>query len=111
MGKEEESCGWYNLKYDLAETIIPKLETYLNEYSKGGMSIPSWLLSKSKDEFSDSEIDELVTKWKSEVNHMIDAFKQILNYKTGENENMNYDEDFIQDGLNKFAKHFQHFWD
>lgn len=40
MGEKEKSWGWYNLKYDLAETIIPKLETYLNEFSNGGMSIP-----------------------------------------------------------------------
>ena len=111
MEKEIKSWDWYNLKYDLAELIIPKLETYLIEYSKGGMSIPSWLLNESKDKFSDSEIDQLVTQWKSEVNHMIEAFKQILNYKTDEDENMDYDEAFIQDGLNKFAKHFQHFWD
>ncbi len=111
MEKRTKEWGWYNLKYDLAESIIPKLETYLIEYSKGGMSIPSWLLNEPKDEYSDFETDKLVHQWKSEVNHMIEAFKQVLNYKTGDYENIDYNETFIQDGLNKFAKHFQHFWD
>ena len=111
MKKVTESWSWCSIKYDLAETIIPKLENYLSEYSKGGMSIPSWLLSEPQDKFSDLEINELVNQWEIEVNHMIEAFKQILNYKTGDDESMSYDEDFIQDGLNKFAKHFQHFWD
>lgn len=111
MEKDIVSWKWYNLKYDLAELIIPKLETYLTEYSKEGMSIPSWLLNTPKDKYSDSEIDKLITQWKLEIIHMIKAFKQILNYKTGEDENIGYDEIFIQEGLNKFAKHFQHFWD
>jgi len=111
MVKQTEAWGWYNLKYDLSESIIPKLETYLVEYSKGGMSIPIWLLNEPKNEYSDTDINNLVTLWKSEINHMLQAFKQILNYKTGEDDNMDYDEIFIQEGLNKFAKHFQHFWD
>ena len=111
MEKATEEWGWYNLKYDLSESIIPKLETYLVEYSKGGMSIPIWLLNEPKNEYSDTDINNLVTLWKSEINHMLQAFKQILNYKTGEDDNMDYDEIFIQEGLNKFAKHFQHFWD
>ncbi len=111
MEKKTEAWGWYNLKYDLAKSIIPKLETYLIEYSKGGMSIPSWVSNESKDNYSDYEINDLVTQWKSEVNHMIEAFKQILAYKTDEDEDINYDENSIQEGLDKFAKHFQHFWD
>ena len=107
MEKEIGSWGWYDLKYELAELIIPKLEVYLTEYSKGGMSIPTCLLDAPQDEFSDSEIDKLVTLWKSELNHMIGAFKQILNYKTAEDEKIDYDEAYIQDGLNKFAKYFQ----
>jgi len=39
---------------------------------------------------------------------MIEAFKQILNYKTDDHEDMNYDETFIEERVNKFAKHFQH---
>ena len=111
MKKESEAWGQYNLKYDLAEIIIPKLETYLIEYSKGGTSLPTWLLKEPKDSYSDLETVRLITQWKSEVNHMIQAFKQILNYKTNENENMGYDETYIQEGLSKFARHFQHFWD
>jgi len=111
MEKKQETWGWFNLKYELAEMIVPKLETYQTEYSKKGMSIPNWLLNEPKSEYSDSEIKELQTKWESELIHMTMAFKQILNFKTGKDQTMNYDEEFIQKGLNKFAKHFQHFWD
>ena len=33
MEKGTEEWGWYNLKYDLAESIIPKLET-INDAAK-----------------------------------------------------------------------------
>ncbi len=112
MSKEIDQWSWGDLKYDLAETIIPKLENYLNEYSSKGFSIPTWLLKDQKEHYSDSEINELVSQWKSEVKHMIDAFKQILyNGPGGEFEDMEYDEKYIQEGLDKFAKYFLHLWD
>lgn len=111
MQEDIESWGWYNLKYDLAEVIIPKLESYLGGYLNTGVALPVWILDEPRSEFSDSEEYKLRAKWLDEVRHMISAFKQILNYKTDEDENMPYDEEFIQDGLNKFAKYFLHFWD
>ena len=111
MVKETDQWSWGNLKYDLAESIIPKLENYLVEYSKNGYSIPTWLENEQKEHYSDSEINDLTSKWKIEVKHMIDSFKLVLNPAIDQNGNMEYDENYIQDGLNKFAKYFQHLWD
>ena len=111
MEKENPEYEWYNLKYQLAEFIIPKLEMYKTQYIKEGMCIPDWVIDKKQKTYSESEIQELNMKWHSELDHMILAFKQILNYNTGEDPKMGYDAEFIQDGLNKFAQYFQHFWD
>ena len=105
--KKEEEWSWYALKYDLVEFIIPKLERYKREFQKEGVTIPNWVLKKEE------EITEevLIAKWIEELDLMINAFEQILNYTTGNDERMDYDEAFIQRGLNKFAQYFQHFWD
>lgn len=108
---EDNSWGWYSLKYDLAESILPKLENYKKGYLKEGMCIPDWVLKKKKETYSEKEIKELQILWIKEIDKMLLAFRQILNYKTGEDENIGYDEDQIQKGLDSFAKHFQHFWD
>jgi len=106
---QDKKGEWFNLKYDLAELIIPKLEQYKTGYLKEGMSIPSWLLSEKKESYSDIEIEELSKRWIMEIDKMIYGFKGVLDYKL--NYNIDYDEDKIQEGLNIFAKHFQDFWD
>lgn len=108
---EKQNWEWYCLKYDLAESIIPKLERYKSSYMKEGLSIPTWLINEEKKSYSDKEIKELQKLWIEEIDSMIIGFKQILNYSTQTDKEMGYDEIKIQIALSKFAKYFQHFWD
>ena len=102
---------WYELKYDLAETILPKLERYKTKYAKEGVSAPTWLTGQPLEALSEQEITGLQQSWKEELQHMVNAFRQILNHKTSEDQSIGYDEQYIQEGLDKFSKYFQHFWD
>lgn len=102
---------WYESKYHLAEIIIPILEAYKKEYNLEGRSIPSWLLDKEKKTLTNHEIEKLQKHWNEELDKMILAFKQILNYKISFDSNLGYDENKIQDGLNLFSKYFMHLWD
>ena len=98
------------MKYELAELIIPRLENYKDNYNKKGVSIPTWVNDTDSFDFSENEINEMRSKWNSELDKMLTAFKLVLNYNTLEN-NRGYDEKIVQEGLNSFAKYFQHFWD
>lgn len=108
---EDNTWGWYNLKYELAESIIPKLENYKKGYLKEGQCIANWVLEIKKESYSETEIQELQILWIEEIDKMLLAFRQILNYKTGDDENIGYDEDKIQKGLHSFGIYFQHLWD
>ena len=103
--------NWYNIKYELADLIIPKLEAYRQGYINEGISIPNWLLNLEKESFSPKEEMELKRRWIAELDKMILAFKQISNYATLEDSKLGYDESVIQEGLDSFGKYFQHFWD
>lgn len=103
----ETKYEWYDTKYALAETILPLLIRYKDNYSTDGVALPNWLENKSTNE------DVLIGEWIVELNKMINAFEMILAYR---NENQNIEnqleyENVIQHGLESFAKYFQHFWD
>lgn len=108
---KKESWGWFDLKYDLAELIIPKLENYKKRYIDEGMSIPSWMLDEELDSYSKEQIQDLKEKWINELDNMLHSFNQILNYKLRKDSVIGFDEVAIQIGLNSFSKYFQHFWD
>ena len=106
-----ETREWFDLKYDLAASIIPKLEGYKKGFIEEGVCIPDWLLDEKKSSYSEKEVNELNELWVKEIDKMLLGFKQILNYNTQRNKSIGYDEVVIQAGLDSFAKNFLHFWD
>ncbi len=107
----DEEYPWYQLKYSIAEFMIPKLEDYKNNYQKTGMSIPSLIEKDESRDFSDEKITRLRKDWLSKLEVMIVSFKMVLNYNAGDNPDIPYDEDLIQEGLELFAKYYQDLWD
>ncbi len=105
--------SWYETKYEMAEFILERLENYKENYNKNGYSLPNWVLSKSdkKEPDTNSEETKLKKIWNQELDMMIDSFRQILNYKLQFDNQLEYDEKKIQEGLNKFSKYYLHFWD
>lgn len=108
---EPNDYPWYQLKYGIAEFLIPKLEEYKENFAEHGMCIPTWLTLDTKDIYSDDEVSELRAAWLAEIDKMIMSFRMVLNYNTGEEPALGYDEDTIQEGLDSFARHYQHLWD
>lgn len=102
---------WYQLKYGIAELLIPKLEEYKTNFAIQGVCIPTWLTLDAKDTYSDQEVNELRTTWLAEIDKMILSFRMVLNYSTGEDPALGYDEETIQEGVESFARHYQHLWD
>ncbi|CAL2092912.1 hypothetical protein [Tenacibaculum sp. 190524A05c] len=111
--KEKDEWSWYETKYELAEIILNKLKLYKENYNKNGYSLPIWILNEEDKKESYSEQDEIKLKiqWNKELDIMINSFSQILNYTLQFDENLEYNEEKIQQGLNKFAKYYLHFWD
>ena len=110
MDKFEEH-PWYNLKYSIAEFLIPRLEEYKLKFIESGVSIPTWVSSDMKEPFSDEDIEKLNSIWISDLDLMIQSFKLVLNYKYNQDEIIPYDRRDIQKGIDLFARHYQHFWD
>lgn len=104
---------WNQLKYEMAEFILSRLINYKENYNKSGYSLPDWVLedAEKKDSYINKDEIELKNTWNEELDKMIEAFRQILNYATQFDKKLEYDEVKIQDGLNKFAKYYLHFWD
>ncbi|CAL2056526.1 hypothetical protein [Tenacibaculum sp. 190524A05c] len=111
--KEKDEWSWYETKYELAEIILNKLKLYKENYNKNGYYLPIWILNEEDKKESYSEQDEIKLKiqWNKELDIMINSFSQILNYTLQFDENLEYNEEKIQQGLNKFAKYYLHFWD
>ena len=111
--EDKEQWTWYEAKYEMAEFIIDRLENYKTNYNKKGHSLPCWILDESerKQVYTDQEELELIEEWNKALDHMILAFKQLLNYTLDFDEELEYDEAYIQEGLNKFSKYYLHFWD
>jgi hypothetical protein len=109
----QQEWNWYETKYEMAEFILNRLENYKANYNKNGHSLPEWVLDDAHKKTSYSKEDEikLTTIWNDELDVMITSFKQILNYTLQFDENLEYDEEKIQNGLNKFSKYFMHLWD
>ena len=108
---KEEQWKWYDSKYEMAEFLLEKLTNYKESFNKSGYAIPNWIAENEgkKDSYTEGEIEHLKLFWNKEIDMMITAFKQILNYKLGFDEDLEYNENEIQQGLNAFAKHFLHF--
>lgn len=104
---------WYQAKYEMAEFILGRLENYKENYNKNGNALPEWILDDSdkKESYSDQDENELKIHWNKELDQMIDAFSQILNYTLQFDEQLEYDEEKIQEGLDKFSKYYLHSWD
>ncbi|AUC13852.1 hypothetical protein BTO06_01205 [Tenacibaculum sp. SZ-18] len=105
--------AWYEVKYEMAEFILSRLEDYKENYNIRGYSLPDWILdvSEKKDSYSDKDELELKHAWNKELDKMIDAFKQLLNYTLQFDKELEYNEEKIQEGLNKFSKYYLHLWD
>ena len=101
---------WYQLKYSIAEFMIPKLEEYKHNFIESGKSIPTWVGEISKEEYSEQEINLLTEEWLQKLDEMIISFKMVLNYATGDDSNIAYNEDTIQQGLDLFARYYQNLW-
>ena len=108
---ESSNYPWYNLKYSIAEFMIPKLEEYKREFIASGICIPTWVSTEFQEPYSDQDLKSLNDLWIAELDTMILAFKMVLNYHTDKDESIPYNEDRIQEGLNIFAKHYQRLWD
>ena len=111
--KEKDKWFWYETKYEMAEFILKRLKNYKENYNQNGHSLPLWILepSKKKESYSEQEEIELQKAWNKELDIMINAFEQILNYTLQFDEQLEYDEKKIQVGLNKFSKYYLDFWD
>ncbi len=106
-----EDHSWYNLKYSIAEFMIPKLEEYRCQFISSGVSIPNWVSEEFKEPYSDEDIETLNRLWVADLEKMIFSFKMVLNYNASNNESIPYNERKIQEGVELFAKYYQHLWD
>ena len=113
MNPKKKEWLWYEAKYEMAEFILGRLENYKEQYNKNGRSLPDWILADSdkKSIYTDKEESDLIMAWNKELDFMIEAFSQVLNYTLAFDKSLEYDEDKIQEGLNKFSKYYLHFWD
>lgn len=111
MVEELEEYPWYNLKYSIAEFMIPKLEEYKHQFISSGACIPNWVSDEFREPYSDSDVETLNKLWVSDLEKMIRSFKMVLNQNTDENESILYNESEIQKGIALFAKYYQNLWD
>lgn len=111
--KKEGEWLWYEAKYEMAGFILNRLINYKENYNKNGHSLPNWVLEdpEKKTSFSDEDEIQLKKTWNEELDLMIEAFRQILNYTLQFDEELEYNEAKIQEGLNKFSKYYLHLWD
>jgi len=65
---------------------------------------------RKKESYSEQDEIELKKGWNKELDKMIDALNQILNYILLFDKQLVYDEEKIQDELNKFSKYYLNFW-
>ncbi|SHE55903.1 hypothetical protein [Chryseobacterium takakiae] len=107
----------WDLKISIANFIVPRLESYINEVENNNIvSIPLWIrdielpfvIAKDR-EYSDEEIFIINREWEKILKKILFSFKSILE---PQNE-MNFEE--IQkkqeEGLQLFAKYYLNLWD
>lgn len=97
--------NWYNLKYEIADFLIPKLTNYKQKFADEGMCIPTWLEEKEFGDgnLSDAEVHDLNQKWISILKEIILAFQLVQDGAVSDSR--------VTRGLNLFAKYYVHFWD
>ncbi len=105
--------NWYDAKSEISEFLILKLTNYKNGYNKDGYAIPNWVSDDriNNIEYTKEEIESLKLIWNDELDKMINSFTQILKSSVRKEDNKENSEEYVQEGLNSFAKYFQHLWD
>lgn len=111
MVNKVEKHSWYNLKYSIAEFMIPKLEEYKFNFIESGVAIPTWVSDDFKEPYSDEDIENLNKIWISDLDKMIHSFKLVLNCDVTEYNYIPSDECSIQEGIDLFARYYKHLWD
>ncbi|PKF73283.1 hypothetical protein [Chryseobacterium sp. PMSZPI] len=107
----------WDLKYSIAEFIVPRLEAYKNEVENNNiMSIPLWIeehnlpftLDHNK-EYSEEEISLINKEWAIILHKIIFSFKSLL---IPQNE-INFEElqKIQNEGMQLFAKYYFNLWD
>ena len=112
-----ENWEKWDLKYSIAEFIIPRLEAYKNAVENDNiMSIPIWIedhnlpfiLDHNK-EYSEEEISLINKEWAKILQKILFSFKSLLI----PNNEMNFEE--LQkkqhEGMQLFAKYYFNLWD
>ncbi|MGE8525348.1 hypothetical protein [Chryseobacterium rhizosphaerae] len=107
----------WDLKYSIAEFIVPRLEEYKNEVENDNiMSIPLWIeehnlpftLTQNR-EYSEEEIILINKEWAIILQKIIFSFKSLLISKN----EMKFEE--LQkrqnEGMQLFAKYYFNLWD
>ncbi len=114
LNKSEEETGkwgWYDLKYEIAELLIPRLTQYKAKFLQEGVAIPNWVLSQEDKAYTPELSNKATQLWIEEIDKMILSFKLILHYRTRPEQMLEYDQAIVQAGLDAFAKYYLHFWD
>ncbi len=112
-----ENWEKWNLKYSIAEFIVPRLEAYKNEVENNNIiSIPLWIedhnlpfiLDQNK-EYSQEEIILINKAWARILERILFSFKSLLDHqndiKFNELQKMQYE------GMQLFAKYYFNLWD
>lgn len=107
----------WDLKYSIAEFIVPRIEAYKNEVENNNIiSIPLWIedhnlpfiLDQNK-EYSEEEINLINIEWAKILQKILFSFKSLLE---PQNE-INFEEleKMQKEGMRLFAKYYFNLWD
>ncbi|MBB6369655.1 hypothetical protein [Chryseobacterium shigense] len=112
-----ENWEKWDLKYSIAEFIVPRLEAYKNEVENDNiMSIPLWIEDHSlpfildqNRGYSKEEVSLINKEWTIILQKMIFSFKSLL---ISQNE-INFEElrRRQNEGMQLFAKYYLNLWD
>ncbi len=107
----------WDLKYSIAEFIVPRLEAYKSEVENDNiMCIPLWIedhnlpfILDQNREYSDEELSLINKEWALILQKIIFSFKSLL---MPQNE-MNFEElkKRQNEGMQLFAKYYFNLWD
>jgi hypothetical protein len=112
-----ENWEKWDLKYSIAEFIVPRLEAYKNEVENNNiMSIPLWIedhnlpfVLKQNTEFSQEEINLINKAWADILKKILFAFKSLLDPKSElSSEEL---QKMQNEGMQLFAKYYFNLWD
>ncbi|OCA67919.1 hypothetical protein BBI01_20730 [Chryseobacterium artocarpi] len=112
-----ENWEKWDLKYSIAEFVVPRLEAYKKEVENDNiMSIPLWIedhnlpfILDQNREYLKEEISLINKEWASILQKMISSFTTLLTA----NDEISFEElqKIQNEGMQLFAKYYFNLWD